>query len=170
MLLELQQTKVPSTFEEKENSGISNPIPPQRRRQATGVDIDPKDNNFNNKNSSRAVLMRVLSNWRVWKENIEDKFISVVSHIVALWGSPSCLSIILILRPTLFLSTWLQKWCMFSFSFSTVYCLDEKLISFPFFLEGETKERKCCTGSWVQNLGLTWDRNVLDRWKPSDLY
>lgn len=52
------------------------------------------------------------------------------NHIVALWGSPSYLSIIFILRPALFLSTWLQKNRMFSFSFSTVYCLDEKLICF----------------------------------------
>lgn len=76
--------------------------------------------------------MQILSNWTVWEENREDEFVSVVYHIVAQWGSPSSLSIILILRPTLFLSTWLQKRYMFSFSFSTVYCLDEKLICFPF--------------------------------------
>lgn len=87
---------------------------------------------------------------------MEDEFISAVYHIVALWGSPSYLSIILILRPTLFLSNSLQKRQKntFYFSFSTVYCLDEKLICFPFLLEGETKERKYCIGSWVQSLCL----------------
>lgn len=93
---------------------------------------------------------------------MEDEFISVVYNIIALWGSASYLSVILMLRPTLFLSTWLQKRRMFCFSFSTVYCLDEKLICFPFLLEGETKERNWYIGSWVQNLFLKWDRNFLE--------
>lgn len=91
---------------------------------------------------------------------MEDEFINVVYHIIAMWCSFYYSSIILTLRSALFLSTQLQK--TFSFSISIIYCLDEILICSPFLLEDETEERKWYIQSWVQNLCLNWARNFLE--------